>query len=406
MAFSAKTTIVLSIICLSIACGSLLASYDMEPVSQSKIDTHAYTSPEITISGLSFIGEKVIPQTLFQGTTVGGLSGVDYYQGTYYLVSDDSGNDTDAFQGQARAYTAVLEFDEQGIDSVVITGVIPLNDKNNTTGPQLFKPGSVDPEAMRLDPQSGNLIWVNEGQIKNGLPPEIREIGPVGELIRTFPLPDMFNIDTSGKKGPRHNVVFEGLSFSIEGQGFWVSMEGPIIQDGEEAGLEDSLSPIRVSLINRDSGALIKQFAYELDSVVHRQGAESKFHVNGVVDILEYADHQFLVLERSYVAGQADGGNDVKLYNVDARNATDVASISALIDSDYQIATKSLLLDFNDIRHLLSTVEGVHTVDNLEGITFGPMLPNGNRSLVIVGDNNFSAFAEQLNQFLVFEVLP
>ena len=30
-------------------------------------------------------------------------------------------------------------------------------------------------------------------------------------------------------------------------------------------------------------------------------------------------------------------------------------------------------------------------IDNIEGMTFGPNLPDGRRTLVIVSDNNFSA---------------
>ena len=125
-----------------------------------------------------------------------------------------------------------------------------------------------------------------------------------------------------------------------------------------------------------------------------------------MVDILEYDEQQFLVLERSYVSGQADGGNDVKLYKVDATQATEIKDIPALIGADYQPAQKTLLLDFNTIRHKLTAIDGHHTVDNLEGITFGPTLPSGKRSLVVVADNNFSLYAKQLNQFLVFAVEP
>ena len=38
---------------------------------------------------------------------------------------------------------------------------------------------------------------------------------------------------------------------------------------------------------------------------------------------------------------------------------------------------------------------------NLEGLTFGPTLETGNRSLIIVSDDNFDG----VTQFLVFEVL-
>ena len=43
-------------------------------------------------------------------------------------------------------------------------------------------------------------------------------------------------------------------------------------------------------------------------------------------------------------------------------------------------------------------------MDNIEGASFGPNLPDGNRSLVLVSDNNFTPV--QVTQFLAFEVLP
>ncbi len=42
-------------------------------------------------------------------------------------------------------------------------------------------------------------------------------------------------------------------------------------------------------------------------------------------------------------------------------------------------------------------------LDNTEGMTWGPVLPNGNRSLVFISDDNFSA--RQITQLLAFEFL-
>jgi hypothetical protein len=39
-------------------------------------------------------------------------------------------------------------------------------------------------------------------------------------------------------------------------------------------------------------------------------------------------------------------------------------------------------------------------VDNIEGITLGPKLPDGRQSVVLVSDNNFSP--SQVTQFLLF----
>ena len=41
-------------------------------------------------------------------------------------------------------------------------------------------------------------------------------------------------------------------------------------------------------------------------------------------------------------------------------------------------------------------------IDNIEGVSFGPKLPNGNSTLIFVSDNNFSK--EQVTQLLLFEI--
>lgn len=41
-------------------------------------------------------------------------------------------------------------------------------------------------------------------------------------------------------------------------------------------------------------------------------------------------------------------------------------------------------------------------IDNLEGMTFGPTLPDGRRTLIIVSDNNFNE--TQFTQFIVLAV--
>jgi Esterase-like activity of phytase len=54
---------------------------------------------------------------------------------------------------------------------------------------------------------------------------------------------------------------------------------------------------------------------------------------------------------------------------------------------------KRLVLNFDSLR--LPT-----GLDNVEGMTLGPVLPNGQQSLVLVSDNNFSA--TQFTQILAF----
>ena len=55
------------------------------------------------------------------------------------------------------------------------------------------------------------------------------------------------------------------------------------------------------------------------------------------------------------------------------------------------VATKELVLDLDRL--------GI-PLDNVEGMTFGPRLPDGRRSIVLVSDDNFAA--AQCTQFLLF----
>ena len=61
---------------------------------------------------------------------------------------------------------------------------------------------------------------------------------------------------------------------------------------------------------------------------------------------------------------------------------------------------KRLLLDLTE----LTNEDGSPLwLENIEAISFGPTLPTGNRTLVLVADNNFQN--SQQTQFLAFEVV-
>ena len=117
---------------------------------------------------------------------------------------------------------------------------------------------------------------------------------------------------------------------------------------------------------------------------------------NGVSEILAVNDHQVLVVERAGVEN-ADGiyTNHVRIYAMETDGATDIQAIPALAGAAYVPARKRLLLDLEKI--------GLERVDNIEGISWGPRLENGRRSLVMISDDNFNA--QQVTQILAFEVL-
>jgi hypothetical protein len=99
----------------------------------------------------------------------------------------------------------------------------------------------------------------------------------------------------------------------------------------------------------------------------------------------------FLTLERSY----GFLGGSAKIYQVATGAATDTSGIETLKGDVSRIdaVKKKLLLDLSEL--------GIY-LDNLEGMTLGPRLPDGSQSLVLVSDNNFNDI--QLTQFLLFRL--
>ena len=336
---------------------------------------------------LRFVDEYVLPdETTFENTRVGGLSGIDYANGNWYAISDDS--DTPRF------YSANISYDINGFDSITIKSVTHFKDSIGEVIPK----GMVDPESIRYDNDS--FIWTSEGNIKDGLKPFVQIADSSGIFVNDFTLSNRYLPNTELNFGPHHNGVFEGITLSFDKKGYWVAMELPLKEDGVEPTLADTDSPVRIAFINRETGHFEKEIVYELDNISKPAINGSTFELNGIVEILEYDTNKFFVLERSYSMGYADGGNTVKIYDVDASKATDVSSINSLKGASYTQVTKSLLFNFEDIRKDLTN--GI--VDNIEGITFGPNFENGKRSLVVVADNNFSLYGPQLNQFILFEV--
>lgn len=126
------------------------------------------------------------------------------------------------------------------------------------------------------------------------------------------------------------------------------------------------------------------------------------FAVNGVTDLLEYAPDRFLILERGFASGHGSNGNTVRIYDVDARLGTNTLNRNNLKVTFYNPAKKELVFDLKKVRkHLDKKI-----IDNIEGITFGPDLPNGNKSIILVSDNNFNTLAPQLNQIILLEFKP
>jgi hypothetical protein len=352
------------------------------------------------ITGIRFISEYIVPNGMqFNGTTVGGLSGIDYdsKRDLYYMICDDP-----SANNPARFYTANIVISEKGIDSVIFTRVDTLLDPEGKPYPDIKKDRihSADLEAMRYDDARDEFVWSSEGQrvirdsIRDLQNPAIVITDRNGRYKDSFALPANMLMRVE-EKGPRHNSVFEGLSFDEEHSHLYVNVEEPLYEDGPKAGTGDSTAVIRLLKFNRKLKQCVAQYIYKIDPVPYPANPPGAFKINGVPDILYMGNDKFIVIERAYSFGRIP--TDIKIFLADAANAEDVSplpSIKAVPASQY--ISKRLLLDVNKSLPF--------DIFNIEGVTFGPILPNGHRSLVLVTDNNFNA--KEKTQFLLFEVLP
>jgi hypothetical protein len=330
------------------------------------------------IGALRLLGEVIIPFNQdVRGTKFGGISGLDRApDGTWYLISDDKGEFS-----PARFYTARLRYDAQGFQGVDITGVHYLQSPTATATPEYM-----DPESIRYSPRTHALFYTSEGSELLKIDPFVREMDTTGVYRRTLPLPPMFRFQgQAAGVGPHQNATFESMATTPDGRSLWVLMEGALKQDRPDDAPATALYPNRFSQFDSRTGALRRQLVYELDPVI------SQGHINRNAELVAVSDTEFLALECSFYRGE----NRVRVYDVDTQGATDVSGQPTLRPGSYRPVRKRLIADFGKLGRRL---------DNIEGLAFGPNLPNGHRTLVVVSDNNFNP--DEISQFWAFEVLP
>jgi hypothetical protein len=347
----------------------------------------------VGISRLQLINEYVVPTALqFKGTTVGGLSGIDYdsKNNVYYLVCDDRST-----INPARYYTARIHITEKGIDSVLFTDVVTLLQQNG----KAYATGTTDPEAIRYNPLTNELVWSSEGEriataAKTFMQdPAIVIIDKAGHYKDSFALPNNLRMQLQ-EKGPRQNGVFEGMTFANNYKDLFVSVEEPLYEDGLRAATGDSTAVVRIIKFDVTSKKQLAQYVYRVDAVAYPANPAGAYKINGIPDILSVGKDQLLVIERSFSTGQPS--NTIKLFLADVSTATNVAGTLPL--QQYHVVKpveKKLLFNMDDLHRY---------IDNIEGVTFGPVLPNGHRTLVLVADDNFSS--KEKMQFFLFEIVP
>jgi len=341
------------------------------------------------VRDLEFLGQQIIPTgTLFEGTQIGGLSGIafDDEQGVFYALSDDP-----SAINPARFYTLQLDVTDGTLDDgdVKFTDVTTLLDGSG----QPFAPNSLDPEGIALT-EDDELIITSEGFANRLIDPFVRRFDLDGSQLGDLAVPTAFLPDSPQTRGVRQNLGFESAGVTPNGRYFFTGSEAALVQDGPAATTEAG-SPARLVRYNLRTGLADRQYLYLTDPIAEPPVPAGSFAVNGLVELLPLDNRNLLSMERSFAVGAPGTGNTIKLYRVRLNNADNIRrfeSIAGMVD-DIRPARKQLLLDLDEL--------GI-PLDNVEAMAFGPRLPDGRRSLLLVSDNNFNPFG--FTQFLLFAV--
>ncbi|WP_370681506.1 esterase-like activity of phytase family protein [Comamonas sp. GB3 AK4-5] len=363
----------------------LLAACTAQPVAPTAWVCNGSAAPCVRAIGMQTLARGMD----YQGTTVGGLSAIDYdpAHDRWLLLSDDR-----SAHQPARFYTAQIRYSARQLEPVQLTGVVLLQAPDGLPYPsarqarvQLAVP---DPEAARWAPGGDSLLWTSEGDPAHGHPPQWLEHHSDGRWLRERPLPALLSGPWKGQSGPRNNGTLEGMALSPDGRTTWLAMEEPLRQDGPVATPQAPGGAVRITAFDTASGQALRQLAYQPDAIPHARRVPLGPQNNGVSEILADGTEHLLVLERAYSAGV---GVSVRLYRVALNSGSDTLNLAALQPGQYRPVAKTLVAD-------MAQLGLPQAVDNLEGMGWGPSLADGSRVLLLVSDDNFNP--AQTTQFI------
>ncbi len=361
---------------------------------------------------LGYLGQQIVPSgIIFDGTVVGGLSSLDYNanSGRYFAISDDRSSIS-----PARFYELSLDLakfqrsSKPGYAGVNFDAVTTIRQPGGGT----FARNTVDPEGLRFDRSRSRIYWSDEGRRSRAgyRNPVVREMNLDGSHVRDFAVPDYYHPSgsthgfRSGDRGIHDNLAFESLTISKDGSTLYTATENGLAQDSPPAAVGNG-SRTRILSFNIATGLPGAEYVYEVEPVAVAPIVPGLYATNGLTDMLAVGDRQFLAIERSYALGaQTPGspvtGKTIRLFYVDARNATDISGLESIVGQNIKAVTKTLLLDLSELKQ---DDGSILALDNIEGITLGPEF-EGKATLILVSDNNFSS--RQFTQFIALQITP
>lgn len=354
---------------------------------QSEIQLLGKTAISGTASDLS--GMKNILEDKSPNNRLGGFGSAIAYtgQGNKYLLLPDRGPGDGANSYSCRYHLAEITVSTSGkLDFKLLKTTLlktpegsPLTGSSKgfgTTGNRF------DPEGIRLLKNGSILISDEYG-------PSVWLFDSSGKLKHKFNIPEKFLIQNKSdhaekefppfnKEGRVTNKGFEGIAISPDQKKWLAALQGSLIQDRNPSNSDLKTNGINLRFLETSiEGKHLREIVYKMESAK-----------NGVSEILAIGEEDYLVLERDGDAGEEAGFK--KIFRINTKNATDVSKITALPAPKLPVGivpvTKTLFLDLLDPKFGL---KGKDFPAKIEGLAFGPDLPDGRKLLIITTDNDF-----------------
>ncbi|MFM1903599.1 MAG: hypothetical protein RLZZ440_1499 [Planctomycetota bacterium] len=274
-------------------------------------------------------------------TAAAELSGITHVGGTTYQAVGDN--------AAATIWTLSISLDPASgwIGSAGVTGGI--------AAPAL----GTDSEGIAYRAASGTVFVSDE------VASTIGEFSlTTGSLVGSVNVPAIYT-----PSNVQSNMGLESLAFGPGG--LWTTNEEALVPDGP---LSTTTAGSWVRIQRFDASlAAIRQWGYRTDPITALNPFISAER-SGVVDILPWTETELLVLERE-LGGAVVPQFRSRLYLVDTDTASDVSALATINAGGFTPLSKTLLW------------ERSFAASNFEGMTFGPTLNDGSRSLLLISDD-------------------
>jgi len=376
---------------ITIACS---ASRDAPPRIAADHCPAAALPPSAAPFRLSFLADFVVPFAgRATGLEFGGLSGLafDREAGIWVGVSDD--------RYSPRWFSLSVAHAPGGLRVDIGPPVLA-----ETSDQRPMVPSMLDLESVALL-SNGDLLMASEGDLADGVRHRHAVVRYTrdGRFVSEVPLPAHYHGDPDGAapQGLRGNLGFEGMTSSPDGGRTWLAAENPLAQDDGRPTMDAGARTRLLELVEAgDAFVPAREFVYEIapSGRPAALGPDAVLVDQGVVALLWLTDSELLSMERAFLRDGSSGLNVVRLFRIDLRGAGDVSGMASLADHPpVRPVGKTLLLDLADIVHELRP--SLARLDNFEAMAWGPLLPDGTRTILLAADDNFAA--RQQNAFVL-----